>query len=80
MSITGIIKRTHANSSRTLRNAVATLQRPNKADSDAVEARKELDLRLGAIFTRFQTTRAKSKFSELANELLSFGNPFSISL
>eukprot|EP01125_Pyxidicula_operculata_P019709 TRINITY_DN7166_c1_g1_i2.p1 TRINITY_DN7166_c1_g1~~TRINITY_DN7166_c1_g1_i2.p1 ORF type:complete len:1024 (+),score=145.16 TRINITY_DN7166_c1_g1_i2:47-3118(+) len=58
---------------QTLRHAVQNLQRPNKYDSLAVDARKELDLRLGAIFTRFQTLRFANKFSELSDELISYG-------
>lgn len=33
-----------------------------------VDARMEIDLRLGAIFTRFQTMRLQKKFQELKSE------------
>ena len=39
----------------------------------AVDARSELDLRIGAAFTRFQTLKLQKRFSELANQLVSFG-------
>lgn len=53
--------------------AVNNLRRPNKNDSDAVDARREIDLRLGAIFTRFQTLNLAKKFSELEEEMISYG-------
>ena len=37
-----------------LRRAISSLARPNKLVSDAVDTRMELDLRIGAAFTRFQ--------------------------
>ena len=42
---------THAD----LERAARTLARPNKFLSDAVNVRQEIDLRIGASFTRFQT-------------------------
>ena len=38
-----------------LEHAATNLERPNKALSDAVKVRQEIDLRIGATFTRFQT-------------------------
>jgi len=35
--------------------ATANLQRPNQCLADAVKVRQEIDLRIGATFTRFQT-------------------------
>ncbi len=40
----------------------------------AVEARSEIDLRIGAAFTRFQTINLASKFKELNGKILSFGS------
>ncbi len=38
-----------------IERATANLQRPNKFLADAVKVRQEIDLRIGASFTRFQT-------------------------
>jgi DNA topoisomerase-3 len=44
----------------------------NKAD--AVDARSELDLRIGAVFTRFQTLGLKNRFEELQDKkVISYG-------
>ena len=40
---------------RDLQRAVNNLVPPNEDDSKAVDARQEIDLRIGASFTRFQT-------------------------
>lgn len=54
---------------RTLNNP----ERPNKNMSDAVETRKEIDLRLGAAFTRFQTLRLQNMFPQLKLTCISYG-------
>jgi DNA topoisomerase-3 len=42
--------------------------------ADAVDARIELDLRIGAIFTRFQSLLLRPKFREIQQEkVLKFG-------
>jgi DNA topoisomerase-3 len=48
---------------------------PNRHMNDAVDARQEIDLRLGAAFTRFQTLRLQSKFPQALNghTLVSYG-------
>lgn len=51
---------TYQSISRALQNLV----RPNKCVSDAVSVRQELDLRIGAAFTRFQTLRLKQVFPQ----------------
>ena len=48
-------------------------ERPNKHMSDAVDARQEIDLRIGAAFTRFQTLRLQSKYDSLKNQIISYG-------
>lgn len=42
---------------RDILNSVQNLVPPNEHQSKAVEARQEIDLRLGSAFTRFQTMR-----------------------
>lgn len=51
------------------------LVRANKNISDAVDARMELDLRIGASFTRFQTLRLQRAFPNfLAENMISYGS------
>ncbi|EGG19640.1 DNA topoisomerase III [Cavenderia fasciculata] len=45
-----------------VKRACANLVRPNENDSIAVDTRIEIDLRLGAAFTRFQTLYLRGKF------------------
>ena len=55
--------------------AINNLARPNKMISDAVDARSELDLRIGAAFTRFQTLRFQKAFpNNLADKMISYGS------
>jgi DNA topoisomerase-3 len=49
----------------------------DERQAEAVDARSELDLRIGAAFTRFQTLRYRPLFAELDNKLLSYGKSFS---
>lgn len=58
-----------------IRRAINTLEPPNQLVSDAVEVRSELDLRIGAAFTRFQTLRLQQVFPEnLKEQLISYGS------
>lgn len=57
-----------------VKRAMDNLTRPNKLVSDAVDARMELDLRIGASFTRFQTLRLQQIFIDLAENLISYGS------
>ncbi|XP_038212166.1 DNA topoisomerase 3-alpha [Zerene cesonia] len=58
-----------------VRRALQNLEQPNKNISDAVDVRQELDLRIGAAFTRFQTLRLQKVFpSKLAQSLVSYGS------
>lgn len=41
--------------------------------SDAVDARQEIDLRIGAAFTRFQTLRIQNKFDNISKQVISYG-------
>lgn len=57
-----------------INRAVRNLIPPQKNVSDAVECRRELDLRIGAAFTRFQTLLAQKEFPEkLRDALISYG-------
>jgi hypothetical protein len=44
----------------------------------AVQARMELDLRIGAALTRCQTMGLQTRFHQLADSLISYGLPFLI--
>ena len=48
--------------------AIANLVRPNKLISDAVDACRELDLRIGASFTRFQTLRLQKRLPQAVSD------------
>ena len=56
-----------------LRRAMNNLQRLDDRQVAAVEARCELDLRSGAIFTRFQTLRLRDHFPSISKEVISYG-------
>ncbi|XP_048222637.1 DNA topoisomerase 3-alpha [Perognathus longimembris pacificus] len=60
---------------RAVRRACENLTEPDQKVSDAVDVRQELDLRIGAAFTRFQTLRLQKIFPEvLAEQLISYGS------
>uniref|UniRef100_A0A8D0L3H9 DNA topoisomerase n=1 Tax=Sphenodon punctatus TaxID=8508 RepID=A0A8D0L3H9_SPHPU len=60
---------------RAIRAACENLIQPDQNVSDAVDVRQELDLRIGAAFTRFQTLRLQKIFPEvLAEQLISYGS------
>ena len=52
---------------RDVQRALRYPEQPNANMNDAVDARQEIDLRLGAAFTRWQTLRIKNKFSNALN-------------
>ncbi|TNJ30689.1 DNA topoisomerase III [Giardia muris] len=53
--------------------AFSNLDSPNKNMSDAVEARQEIDLKIGVAFTRYQSTELRGMFSDLRTEVVSYG-------
>ncbi|XP_060116558.1 LOW QUALITY PROTEIN: DNA topoisomerase 3-alpha [Heteronotia binoei] len=60
---------------RAIRSACENLAQPDQNVSDAVDVRQELDLRIGASFTRFQTLRLQKIFPDvLAEQLISYGS------
>ena len=54
--------------------AVNGLKELNENEVRAVEARAEIDLRLGAAFTRFQTLIMQQRFDQFAKQTVSFGS------
>jgi DNA topoisomerase III len=54
--------------------AVRTLRPLHMGMVNAVAARTEIDLRIGAAFTRFQTKLLQSKYSELSEGVVSYGS------
>ena len=59
---------------RDIHHALANLVNPDNHQSEAVLARTEIDLRLGAAFTRMQTTALQNKFDGLGDSgPLSYG-------
>ncbi|XP_019609294.2 DNA topoisomerase 3-alpha isoform X1 [Rhinolophus sinicus] len=60
---------------RAVKTACENLTEPDQRVSAAVDVRRELDLRIGAAFTRFQTLRLQKIFPEvLAEQLISYGS------
>ena len=57
---------------RDIHHALANLVQPDERQSEAVRARQEIDLRLGAAFTRLQTLTLQGKFDGLES-VLSYG-------
>ena len=56
-----------------IKRALHSLGRLNQAFVQAVQARSQHDLRVGAAFTRFQTLRLQKKFDEIGNNVISYG-------
>ncbi|XP_061415738.1 DNA topoisomerase 3-alpha isoform X2 [Lethenteron reissneri] len=60
---------------QSIHNACRNLTLPDANTSKAVDVRQELDLRIGAAFTRFQTLRLQKIFpASLAHQLVSYGS------
>ena len=50
-------------------NAVRTLTPPDENQSKAADARQEIDLRIGCVFTRFQTLLLRNTAPEVTNTI-----------
>ncbi|KAJ3362457.1 DNA topoisomerase [Allomyces javanicus] len=59
---------------RELHRAMQNLVDLDLRQSEAVDARSELDLRIGAAFTRFLTMRFRDRFVDLQDQVLSYGS------
>ncbi|XP_041777511.1 DNA topoisomerase 3-alpha [Anopheles merus] len=58
-----------------IKRAIENLVQPDARQNDAVNVRSELDLRIGAAFTRFQTLRLQKSFpQDISNNLVSYGS------
>ena len=58
---------------QSIENAMRSLGEPDVNQARAVDARQEIDLKIGVAFTRFQTNHFRGKFDGLDSKVVSFG-------